>query len=117
MQCFYKREWRTENGSQVGEAVIVRSDAAGTIAVVFAVLLFACKAVFDKGTAVSGWLALFFSQQKETELSKIKYVGISKKICGISFFIKEKNRCFSCFFRKNRKKPIDKAGGMVYNEY
>ena len=53
MQCFYKREWRTENGSQVGEAVIVRSDAAGTIAVVFAVLLFACKAVFDKGTAVS----------------------------------------------------------------
>ena len=41
------------NGSQVGEAVIVRSDAAGTIAVVFAVLLFACKAVFDKGTAVS----------------------------------------------------------------
>lgn len=54
MQCFYKREWRTENGSQVGEAVIVRSDAAGTIAVVFAALLFACKAVFDKGTAVSG---------------------------------------------------------------
>jgi len=53
MQCFYKREWRTENGSQVGEAVIVRSDAAGTIAVVFAALLFACKAVFDKGTAVS----------------------------------------------------------------
>lgn len=54
MQCFYKREWRTENGSQVGEAVIVRSDAAGTIAVAFAALLFACKAVFDKGTAVSG---------------------------------------------------------------
>ena len=24
MQCFYKREWRTENGSQVGEAVWFR---------------------------------------------------------------------------------------------
>ena len=54
MQCFYKREWRTENGSQVGEAVIVRSVAAGKIAVLFASLLFSCKAVLDKGSAVSG---------------------------------------------------------------
>ena len=44
------------NGERLssGRGCMVRSDAAGTIAVVFAALLFACKAVFDKGTAVFG---------------------------------------------------------------
>ena len=44
------------NGERLssGRSCMVQSDAAGTIAIVFAALLFTCRFVFDKGTAVSG---------------------------------------------------------------
>jgi len=50
------------------------------------------------------------------ELSKNKQNGNIEKSSAFLFFIKEKLLLFSCFFRKNRKKTIDKPCGMVYNK-
>ena len=57
-----------------------------------------------------------FVLYEREELSKNKRSGKTEKIFGISLFIKEKLRVFSCFFQKKRKKAIDKLIGMVYNK-
>ena len=86
---------------------MVQSDAAGTIAIVFAALLLV-RACFRQGNSCFRLTCTFFSQQKETELSKIKCSGISEKICGISFFIKEKIGVFLAFFGKIEKNLLTK---------
>ncbi|MFR0949405.1 MAG: hypothetical protein ACLSFT_01750 [Ruminococcus callidus] len=77
-------------------------------------LCFCLQGCFRQGNSCFWLTCTFFSQQKETELSKIKCSGISEKSAAFSY--KEKIGVFLAFFGKIEK-PIDKAGGMVYNEY